>query len=146
MTMESQSLAKRLAQMSAADKQRLLAHLLREKASQQAAQQGQTDMQEWVQDAQLDPNIQPVGPASRRSDPQTVLLTGATGFLGAHLLQDLYQHSAATIYCLVRASNDQEARQRLQTNFARYFAHTLDPDRIRPLVGDQAQPQLGLAP
>lgn len=144
--MESRVMAQRLAQLSSADKQRLLARLLRDKTLQQAAQQADVVSSTYVQDAQLDPHIQPVGPASRPGVPTAVLLTGATGFLGAHLLQELYCRTAATIYCLVRARDGDEAQQRLRANFARYFAHTLAPERVRPIVGDLAQPRLGLAP
>jgi thioester reductase-like protein len=144
--MISEVLAQRLAQLSAADKQRLLAHLLRKKAEQQVAQQPRADLHGWVQDASLDPGIQPAGGPSHPGDPRTVLLTGATGFLGAHLLADLCDYTAATIYCVVRAHDEPEARQRLELNFARYFAHGLDWDRVRPLVGDLTQPQLGLTP
>src|SRR5262245_756120 len=142
--MKSESLSQRLAQLSAADKQRLLAHLLREKARNQPADAGSVDPLAFVRDAQLDPNIQPLGQASQCNDPRTVLLTGATGFLGAHLLHELFGHTRATIYCLVRAQNADEARQRLQTNFARYFTDALDLGRVRPLVGDLAERNLGL--
>ncbi len=144
--MASDMLAQRLAQLSPAEKQRLLAHMLREKALQQAAQAARTDIESWVQDARLAPEIRPIGPASRPTDPRAVLLTGATGFLGAHLLRDLCVHTRATIYCLVRADDAEEGRQRLQANFARYFSHALDPERVRPLLGDMALPRLGLDP
>jgi thioester reductase-like protein len=144
--MESRVMVQRLAQLAPADKQRLLARLLRDKVRQQAAPQRDAASPTYMQDAQLDPHIQPVGPASHSSAPQGVLLTGATGFLGAHLVQELYCHTAATIYCLVRARDGHEAQQRLQANFARYFAHTLAPERVRPIVGDLAQPRLGLSP
>src|SRR5262245_14389304 len=146
MTMESRVMAQRLAQLSPAEKQRLLARLLRDKMRQQAVAREHHDPLAWVQDAQLDPRIQPLGPASRPSAPKAVLLTGATGFLGAHLLQELTCHTAATIYCLVRARDGHEAQQRLQTNFARYFAHTLASERVRPVVGDLTEPRLGLSP
>ena len=143
--MASESLAQRLAQLSAADKQLLLAHLLREKAkNNHATRPGSVDPLGWVQDAQLDPSIQPLAPASHCNAPQTVLLTGATGFLGAHLLKELCDRTSAIIYCLVRAQSDQEAQDRLETNFARYFVYGFDPDRVRPLVGDLSKPNLGL--
>jgi len=143
--MESQVLAQRLAQLSPVDKQRLLARLLRDKVRQQEAPQEHADPLAWVQDTRLDPRIQPLAPAPCPSISKAVLLTGATGFLGAHLLQELYRHTTATIYCLVRARDSHEAQQRLQTNFARYFAHTLAPERVRPIVGDLTAPRLGLA-
>lgn len=36
------------------------------------------------------------------SDTKTVLLTGATGYLGAFLLKSLIENTTATIVCLVR--------------------------------------------
>ncbi len=144
--MDSQSRAEFLAQLSAEEKQRLLAHVLRKKAQGQTALPWETDPQEWIRDAKLDPRIQPLGQASRHTDPHTILLTGATGFLGAHLLHDLYDRTRANIYCLVRAADEREAQERLQANFARYFAHPLDSKRIHPLVGDMSQAQLGLSP
>jgi thioester reductase-like protein len=144
MALPSQS-TQRLAQLSPLDKHRLLAHLLREKAKRQGDKQAHVEPQGWMRDGVLDPDIQPVGPASRSSEPTSVLLTGATGFLGAHLLQDLRKHSRATIYCLVRARDEVEGRRRLETNFGRYFAQPLDFDHVRPVLGDIAQPQLGLS-
>jgi nonribosomal peptide synthetase MxcG len=51
-----------------------------------------------------------------RVEPHTagaILLTGATGFLGVHLLQQLLATSARRIVCPVRAVNDARARQRI---------------------------------
>ncbi len=144
--METRVMAQRLAQLSPTDKQRLLARLLRDKAQQQAVPQAHAAPAAWVQDAQLDPCIQPLGPALHPGVPQTILLTGATGFLGAYLLRELCCRTAATIYCLVRARDSHEAQQRLQANVARYFPQALAAQRVRPLVGDLAQPCLGLSP
>src|ERR1700736_3041372 len=107
--MSSEVLGRGLARFAAADKQSLRSHLLRKTAEQQVAQQPRADLHGWVQDASLDPGIQPAGGPSHPGDPSTVLLTGATGFLGAHLLADLCDHTAATIYCVVRAHDEPEA-------------------------------------
>lgn len=79
--------------------------------------------------------------------PQVILLTGATGFLGAHLLADLLAQTAATLVCLVRAASPAEARARIEENLARY---ALEPAaaqarRIEALPGDLTRRQLGLA-
>ena len=50
------------------------------------------------------------------SETRTVLLTGATGFLGRFLCLELLERAAATngtVYCLVRAKSDAEALVRL---------------------------------
>ena len=49
---------------------------------------------------------------------RSVLLTGATGFLGVHVMAQLLsndqQDNKFALYCLVRADSDDEARQRLR--------------------------------
>jgi amino acid adenylation domain-containing protein/thioester reductase-like protein len=44
---------------------------------------------------------------------RTVLLTGATGFVGAQLAYELLSRTGAMVYCLVRAGTDPQARQRV---------------------------------
>ena len=67
------------------------------------------DQQEidFVAEAALDVRIRRDGAPSRpRPDwrnPREVLLTGATGFLGAHLLRELLAATDARVWCLVRA-------------------------------------------
>jgi thioester reductase-like protein len=100
----------------------------------------------FADDAILDPHIQPLGAAECSSAPRAVFLTGATGFLGAHLLQELYVRTTATIYNLVRGRDAGDAQRKLQANFAKYFSHPLDPERVRAIPGDLAESRLGLSP
>lgn len=144
--MESQSMAQHLAELTPTAKQRLLARLLREKAHRWAAQHRELGPSTYIRDAALAPEIRAVGPPPQRSAPEAVLLTGATGFLGAHLLHELCCRTTAKIYCLVRTREQGGARQRLQSNFAQYFAYTLASERVHPIVGDLTQPRLGLSP
>lgn len=54
-------------------------------------------------DIELDEDIKSNGTSMRQlSDTKTVLLTGATGYLGAFLLKSLIENTTATIVCLVR--------------------------------------------
>ncbi|KAH6677909.1 enterobactin synthetase component F [Plectosphaerella plurivora] len=54
-------------------------------------------------DCELPEDIKSNGtPMCQLSDAKTVLLTGATGYLGAFLLKSLIEHTTATIVCLVR--------------------------------------------
>ena len=46
--------------------------------------------------------------------PQRVLLTGASGFLGAHILASLLKDTTVDVFCLVRAGNEEEAVIRLE--------------------------------
>jgi thioester reductase-like protein len=79
--------------------------------------------------------------------PQTVLITGATGFLGAYLLYEWLCQTSANVYCLVRAKQESEARARLLANMDTYRLDTgaIDLTRIRVVLGDVSQPNLGLA-
>ena len=51
----------------------------------------------------------------------TILLTGATGFLGMELLARLIERDERSLYCLVRAADAQAAQERLQATFARLW-------------------------
>ncbi|MFJ4778931.1 thioester reductase domain-containing protein [Streptomyces sp. NPDC088762] len=78
-------------------------------------------------------------------DPQEILLTGATGFLGAFLLRDLMRTTRARVHCLVRGADEAEAWERLQENLLWYRVwEDIDPDRLSLVVGDLARPRLGL--
>ncbi|MFE6827812.1 amino acid adenylation domain-containing protein [Streptomyces sp. NPDC057690] len=78
-------------------------------------------------------------------DPRSVLLTGATGFIGGHLLHDLLTRTSVTVHCLVRAADENTAQRRVVANLTRYqlwderFA-----GRISAVPGDLGQPRLGL--
>jgi len=78
--------------------------------------------------------------------PSAIFLTGATGFLGVYLLYELLVQTQADIYCLVRVANLASASQRLQQKLQDYHLWQDDfLERIMPLVGDLAQPNLGLS-
>ena len=68
-----------------------------------------------------------------------VLLTGATGYLGIHLLRELIDSDATTITCLVR-SKSQEAAERRLKNLLFYYFETSFPDlfgkRLFVVCGD----------
>ena len=55
-----------------------------------------------------------------------VLLTGSTGYLGIHVLNELFSSDAKTITCLVRGKTQADALRRLQTLYYYYFAHRID--------------------
>ena len=77
---------------------------------------------------------------------EVVLLTGATGFLGVHLLRDLLLHTQAKIVCLVRAPSPAAALARIESNLALYNL-TLSAeqrDRVEPIPGDLGNARLGL--
>ena len=86
-----------------------------------------------------------LAPAIALDDARSVLLTGATGFLGAFLLRDLVQRSRAQVYCLVRADDEILAMERIVQGLAKY---DLWDDsmraRIVPVCGDLGKTMLGL--
>ncbi|MEK8016253.1 MAG: amino acid adenylation domain-containing protein [Candidatus Parabeggiatoa sp.] len=81
------------------------------------------------------------------STPTAIFLTGATGFLGAFLLDELLEQTQANIYCLVRDCNTiAEGKQKIHKNLERYLLKNderFNP-RIIPVNGDLSQPLLGL--
>ena len=80
------------------------------------------------------------------NEPTAILLTGATGFLGAFLLQELLEQTKANIYCLVRSANLESAKMRLQQNLESYDLWNEHlSSRIIPVLGDLSQPQLGVS-
>lgn len=86
-----------------------------------------------------------VPPESLRK-PQAVLLTGATGFIGAFLLEELLQKTSTKVYCLVRANSESDALARLHRSLEGYgLWQDAWLQRIVPLAGDLAEPRLGLS-
>ncbi|WP_369636860.1 amino acid adenylation domain-containing protein, partial [Nocardia sp. JMUB6875] len=98
-------------------------------------------------DAVLEPEITAAGRERRKGPAAAVLLTGATGFLGIFLLRELLEGTAATVHCLTRAADESTARQRILDTATRYRLDLSEyGDRIVPVPGDLASPDLGLTP
>jgi nonribosomal peptide synthetase MxcG len=95
-------------------------------------------------DATLPEELRALGPVRPPHAARQVLLTGATGFVGIHLLSELLGQSGARVVCLVRAADETAALQRLQQSAARHGLG-LDWSRVRAVVSDLALPQLGLS-
>ena len=76
---------------------------------------------------------------------ETVLLTGATGFLGMEMLARLLEREATEVVCLVRAPSADAARARLDTVFARLYEEPpAAAARVSAVPGDIGDEQLGL--
>lgn len=56
----------------------------------------------------------------------TILLTGATGFLGIHILHQLLTTTDSTIYCVVRPKNRITSEKRLKGALFYYFENSFD--------------------
>ncbi|WP_230414105.1 non-ribosomal peptide synthetase [Collimonas silvisoli] len=77
--------------------------------------------------------------------PALVFLTGASGFVGSHLLVALLRDTSARVICHVRAADADSGKIRLQRALAeRQLAAVWDDARIEVVAGDLGAPQLGL--
>jgi nonribosomal peptide synthetase MxcG len=74
-------------------------------------------------------------PSRARAASGRVLLTGATGFVGLHLLERWLREPGYRVACVVRASDEEAARARLLARASRYGIE-LDPARIEVLCLD----------
>ncbi|MEV1011819.1 beta-ketoacyl synthase N-terminal-like domain-containing protein [Streptomyces sp. NPDC049881] len=88
--------------------------------------------------ALVDADLQlPLEPLAARSAPgRDVLLTGATGYLGAFLLDRLLAASKGRVYCVVRAADEAEGMARLAAAAAKFGLPAPDPERVHAVPGD----------
>ena len=89
------------------------------------------------------------------AEVRTVLLTGATGFLGRYLALEWLERMELVdgkVICLVRAKDDAAARERLDKTFdtgdAELLHHyrELAADHLEVIAGDKGEADLGLDP
>jgi amino acid adenylation domain-containing protein/thioester reductase-like protein len=106
-----------------------------------------TPIDDFYVDAILDSSIKPQNlPQQFTNQLQHILLTGATGFLGVHLLHELLEKTSANIHCLVRAENVSEARNKLKNKLSFYqLWNEQDSQRIIPIIGNLEKNLLGLS-
>ncbi|MDG4669078.1 carboxylic acid reductase [Mycobacterium sp. 236(2023)] len=91
--------------------------------------------------------------AAPSTEVRTVLLTGATGFLGRYLALEWLERLSlvgGTLICLVRAKDDAAARDRLDSTFdsgdpglLEHYRKLAD-DHLVVIAGDKGEPNLGL--
>lgn len=74
-----------------------------------------------------------------------VLVTGATGYVGAYLVHELVQQTDAEVICLVRAATPRDGLERVRTNLRRYgLATPATLARVSVVLGDLTEEHLGL--
>lgn len=77
---------------------------------------------------------------------QTIFLTGATGFLGTRLVEELMWTTDARLIVLVRAESDTAAVERLRRAWWDHPVLTASlGKRVRALAGDVRRPNLGMS-
>lgn len=80
--------------------------------------------------------------------PAAVLVTGATGWIGSHVVAELLARTSAQVHCLVRARNPEQGRHRVVEALRRQGI-AVSPgweQRIVPLCGDLRDPRFGVGP
>ncbi|HMD62268.1 MAG TPA: thioester reductase domain-containing protein [Opitutaceae bacterium] len=98
-------------------------------------------------DKVLDPSFVVVDGSERPiAGPSAILLTGATGFLGSFILNDLLDRTDAEIFCLTRDPSAAAGRARVAQNLRDCeLRDGLPQGRLHVFHGDVLKPCLGLA-
>ena len=92
-------------------------------------------------EVELDPSLRFDAPLKDASaPPANIFLTGATGFLGAFLVDEILKQTQANVYCLVRCSSEKEGRQRIYKTLETFLpADSWDAARIIPVLRRSVQ-------
>merc|ERR1711988_1883250 len=97
-------------------------------------------------DPDITENIKSLLPYSRQEEAENILITGATGFLGAFVLYELLAQTTAQIWCLVRAKDPTDGYNRLEKKLTEWdLWNEVFADRIIPVTGDLALPKFGVS-
>lgn len=86
---------------------------------------------------------------SAHRDYRGILFTGATGFVGAHVLRELVLRSDLRVHCLVRGKDGIAPMQRLRDTLEYYFGAEVEQlldGRVQALEGDVSAEGFGLSP
>lgn len=93
----------------------------------------------------LPPSIRVGAPRETPRAYRSVLLTGATGYIGIHLLHLLLTETNAKVSCLVRDTADQSAGERLRSLYRWYFPREAALSaRLVVVKADASEPNYGL--
>lgn len=103
---------------------------------------------ELIKDAELhiEFNIDQSPDPDVLKNPKNIFLTGTTGFVGSHLLEELLLQTSANIYCLVRASSSEDGLKRIKATFEKFkLSWSSDYDsRVIAMTGDLSLPHFGM--
>ncbi|ATE55857.1 polyketide synthase [Actinosynnema pretiosum] len=120
-----------------------VADFLRDLGAPQAPARAEVD---FAREALLADDVVPAATtATHAADPDEVLLTGATGFLGAFLLRDVLRTTRARVHAVVRAPDAAAGLARIAENLRWYrLDDEVDLSRVVVHPGDLGLPGLGL--
>ncbi|KAJ2975482.1 hypothetical protein NUW58_g8343 [Xylaria curta] len=83
-------------------------------------------------------------PTACSTAPETVFVTGSTGFVGAFMIHEFLKRGI-TVYCLVRADGLNQAQERMIEALNHYSLWKPEYEPLlNPVVGNLSQPLLGL--
>ncbi|OMQ11532.1 non-ribosomal peptide synthetase [[Flexibacter] sp. ATCC 35103] len=103
---------------------------------------------ELINDAELhiDFTVNEVPDPVILKNPNSIFLTGVTGFVGSHLLEELLLHTNAKIYCLVRAKSQEDGLERIKETFSKFKLPWLSDNhyRVIAMIGDLSLPLFGM--
>lgn len=81
-----------------------------------------------------------------KNDVGNILIAGATGYLGAHILADFLDNDEGAAYCLVRGSNRDESKRRLSEILSFYFGEKYNKcERIKVVCADLQKDMFALS-
>ena len=84
--------------------------------------------------------------APQKSDVGNILLAGATGFLGIHILADYLDNDTGTAYCLVRGKDKTDSTNRLKELLHFYFGDKyIAMNRIEVICADLQKDKFSLS-
>lgn len=95
----------------------------------------------------LKKNTYSIGNIISKNKFKNILLTGATGFMGSHILDSLLRKTKCNIYCLVRVKDNNDPQVRLLNTLRFYFGNKYDKEifkRIVVIEGDISKDNLGI--
>lgn len=90
---------------------------------------------------------QPIPLQISKKYPRCVLLTGVTGFLGAHIFQQLLCLPNTIVYCLARSQKSASVEKRIIEKMQFYFGESILEQwghRVRVIEGDLSKEYVGL--
>lgn len=115
-----------------------------------AGAKGASKAVDLEQECNLDASIAPTNAYTvAPQDCRNILLTGATGFLGAQLIRAIltqYPHDGLNLYCLVRADSEEAGLERLINNMIHYQCWDESYRAfLHPVIGDLSTEKFGLS-
>lgn len=99
----------------------------------------------FYKDARAVRHLQLKWPVYRHEKIKRILLTGANGFVGVHLLDSLMRQSDCIVYCLVRGKNKKDTGEKLRRSMSFFRLAEINTERLKIITGDLSKTRFGLS-